>query len=285
MALSRAAGLCRLALRTQWAATRLLSTAASGIEEPDVVDGLRPERSDLAAVDTPRRDRGSAASGSEQPAGVERLRHDRGHEASRPALGVAVPTREQVQLNKTLTACGTVDGVLDLMTEHVSRLNCVNVSTALLAIQRRRSERETAEWLKGDARFRQLLKVARRQMEGDAMDAQALSNVLYVCGELGTRPPPSWLTVYWDASGAALPDMVPQALSNTLYAMQKMQVMPPPGWLERYWEASIVKLPEFNAQDCSNTMYSAGQLVRAPLLAFRCFQSLTRHPAAHQAAR
>ena len=49
MALSRAAGLCRLALRTQWIATRLLSSVAAGGELPDSEN--KPGRLvDLAAL-------------------------------------------------------------------------------------------------------------------------------------------------------------------------------------------------------------------------------------------
>jgi hypothetical protein len=243
MALARAAGLYRLALRTQWEAVRVLSHAAAGGELPaaeqkPLVDDLEAAR--VRSAPAPRVPR------------------------SEP-LGVSLPSRQQVALNKALMACGTVRGVLALVAERVDVLNCVNVSTALLAIQRRRSERETAEWLKGDASFRSLLKVARRQMERDAMDPQALSNVLYVCGELGTRPPPSWMAVYWDASAVALESFVPQALSNTMYACHKLELTPPPGWLARYWEACAAKVGEFNAQDCSNTVYACGQLgIRPP---------------------
>ena len=252
MALARAAGLYRVALRTQWEAVRVLSHAAAGGELPAGEQTAQGDDLEMARRDRPLRP--PAAPSAPAP---------RVHRSE--PLGVSFPSREQVALNKALTACGTVSGVLALVAERVDVLNCVNVSTALLAIQRRRSELETAEWLKGDPRFRSILKVARRQMERDAMDTQALSNVLYVCGELGTKPPPSWMAVYWDASAVALESFVPQALSNTLYACHKLELTPPPGWLARYWEACAAKVGEFNAQDCSNTVYACGQLgIRPP---------------------
>ena len=248
MALARAAGLCRLALRTHWAAVRLLGSTAAGGELPGGEDKRRSL--DLEALPGDRALRPPPVRPRYVP--------------SRKVYRTPKPTPEQLQLNKSIQACASVDEVLDLVMAQPALLNGVIVPTALTNIARLVGKREPARWLKSDARFRQLMRSALPFMEGKGVDAQGFSNTLYACGQLSIAPPPSWLRVYWDCSARVLEDFVSQALSNTMYACGQLGIAPPADWLQRYWQASALKMDEFIPQDYSNTLYACGQLGITP---------------------
>ena len=239
MALSRAAGLCRLALRTQWAAVRLLSYVGAGGEPPG--GDVKPVR----LIDT-------AA-----------LRRER---APRPPLVPPSPQQRipawEINFNAQIQACASPEAVLDLVTPQLHRLSPVNANTALSTIWKRASLGQAATWLQHDARFAQLLECAARTFE--RMQPRNLSSSLYACAKLGITPPAEWLQRYWHASAALLGEFVPQSLSNVLYACGQLGIAPPADWLQRYWYASALKLGEFNEQDLSNTVYACGQLGISP---------------------
>ena len=248
MALSRSAGLCRLALRTQFAVVRLLATVGGGGEAPSVEATRR--RVDLAA---PRPDPAlRPLSDLAQP------------EPPRKVISNAKPAYEQVQLNKVIRDSVSVDEILDLVTMRSALLNCVSVSAALSVIAKLIGKREPALWLKSDARFRQLMRATLSMIESGTMDAQGFSNTLYACGQLGVVPPPSWMRVYWATSALNLGEFAPQALSNTMYACSQLGVVPPADWLQRFWDVSALKLPECIPQNLSNTLYACGQLGITP---------------------
>ena len=284
MALSRATGLCRLALRTQWVCARVLSSVAAGGEAAS--DDVKPRR--LVDLEALRRERGPRPPA--EPASPRRM------------LSSLKPSYEQVQLNKAITRCTSVDKVLELALAQPALLNGVIVSTALSVIARLMGNREAALGLKADARFKQLMKAALVMMESGRMDAQGFSNMLYACGQLGIAPPPSWLRVYFESSALVLGEFVPQALSNTMYscgqlgfkppdewlryfwhidaskmsmsipqdfsntmyACVQLGIMPAPDWLQRFWHASALKLGDFNQQNYSNVIYACGQLGIVP---------------------
>jgi hypothetical protein len=279
--LCRAAGLFRLALRTPWAALRLLSSTAGG-ELPADKPGRRV---DLEAL---RRERALRP-----PA--ERARVS----SARPGRHLVAPTREQLQLNKELQACASAEAVLALVSSRLAVLNEVNAATALVTLARRASTSEAAS-LSSDARFAQLLD-ASASCFGN-MSSQELSNALYAFGQLGITPPSNWLERFWHASalklGAYIPqelsitlygcgqlgitppavwlqrfwqgsapklgDCLPQHLANMWYACSQLCVLPPDDWLQRYWDASATLMPTYGEQDIANTMYACGQLGIAP---------------------
>ena len=249
MALSRAAGLCRLALRTQWAAVRLLTSVAAGGEPP--ADASKPGR----VIDREALRRERALRPPDDPALPA---------SSRKAFSAPRPSYEQVKLNKAISCSSTVDEVLDLASARPALLNCVIVSTALHRVAKLVGKSEPALWLKEDARFKQLMRNARSLVERGAMDAQGFSNMLYACGQVGIAPPSSWLNAYWENSALVLGEFVEQALSNTLYACGQLGITPPNHWLHRYWGASAAKLGGFIPQDLCNTMYACGQLGITP---------------------
>ena len=222
MALLRAAGLCRLALRTPWAAARLLSAAAGG-ELPD--EDKPGRRVDLEALRRERALRPAAARQPASPAG--------------PGRRLVAPTREQLQLNKDIQACASGKDVLALVSLRLAVMNEVNVATALSTLARRASKSKAGS-LNGDARLRQLIGAAASCF--GRMEAQEFSNSLYACGQLGITPSADWLQRFWEASASKFDDFVPQALSNTLYACGQLGITPPADWLERYWHASAVQL-------------------------------------------
>ena len=250
MALLRAAGLCRLALRTQWAAARLLGSSAGGGEPPDAED----KQGRRFALEALRRER-ALRPPSDRPPRVPPLRQPR----VTSELGKS--TDWTVRFNAKIQACASVEAVLDLVTPQLERLSYVNVSTALLTISRRAARGPTA-WLRVDTRFTQLLASAARVIE--RMEPRNLSNSLYACGQLGVTPPADWLQRFWHASALKLDDFNPQELSNTLYACGQLGVTPPADWLQRYWTASALKLGESTPQQLSNTLYACGQLGIVP---------------------
>ena len=241
MALSRAAGVCRLALRTQWTVVRLLSSTAAGAES------LSDDKKGRRLVD------------------LEALRRER---ALRPPAErrQLAPTRkaarEQVQLNGDIQACASAEAVLGLVSSRLAAFNEVNAATALLTISRRVGKNKAARWVSGDARFAQLLSAAKLLF--GQMAPQELSNTLYACGQLGIVPPADWLEQYWHVSAPQLGEFNPQNLSNTIYACGQLGITPPAGWLQRYWLVSAPKLGDFKTQDFSNTLYACGQLGIAP---------------------
>ena len=246
MALSRAAGVCRLALRTQWAVVRLLGSAASGGELPGD-DKKRGRLVDLGALRRERALRPPAE--RRQPAPPRNARSNR-------------PTAEQLRLNAELLACSSAEAVLGLVSSRLAVFNEVNAATALLIISRRVGKGETARWFSSDARFAQLLSAAESLFA--RMAPQQLSNALYACGQLGNTPPTDWLQRYWHSSALKLSDFIPQHFSNTLYACGQLGITPPADWLQRYWHASAPKLGELNEQNFSNTLYACGQLGITP---------------------
>jgi len=246
MALSRATGLCRLALRTQWVGARVLSSVAAGGEAPS--DDVKPRR--LVDLEALRRERGPRPPA--EPASPRRV------------LSSLKPSYEQVQLNKAITRCTSVDKVLELALAQPALLNGVIVSTALSVIARLMGNREAALGLKADARFKQLMKAALVMMESGRMDAQGFSNMLYACGQLGIAPPPSWLRVYFESSALVLGEFVPQALSNTMYSCGQLGIKPPDEWLRYFWHIDASKMSMSIPQDFSNTIYGCGQLGVVP---------------------
>ena len=249
MALSRAAGLCRLALRTQWACVRLLSSVVAGGEAPG--DGDKPGR--LVDLEALRRERALRPPAERtQPA------------ARRKARRSFVPTHQQMQENKDIGACTSAEAVLNLVRLHLAVLNEVNAATALTVISRRIGEHEhdAARRLSGDARFAQLLAATASLFA--RMAPQELSNTLYACGQLGITPPGEWLQRFWDASAPKLDEFVPQGLSIVIYACGQLRIAPPASWLQRYWGVSASMMDAFISQDFSNTLYACGQLGITP---------------------
>jgi hypothetical protein len=152
MALLRAAGLCRLALRAQWASLRLLSSAAGG-ERPAGED--KPgRRVDLEALRRERAVRPPTERSEPAPA--------------RKVYSTPKPSREQLQLNKELQECASGEAVLALVSSRLAVMNVVNISTALMTIARRVGKGE-ATWLRDDPRFAQLLRVAEAGFEVRAL--------------------------------------------------------------------------------------------------------------------
>ena len=252
MALLRAAGLCRLALRAQWASLRLLSSAAGG--ELPAAEDKPGRRVNLEAL---RQDRSLRPPSDRTPAARP--------VAMLPEAGFAPrPTQEQRQLNQELITCTAIDDVLDLVASRWAIVNCVTLSTALSVIARLAGKREPALWLKDDKRFRLLMRGALTLMERQEMSARCFSNMLYACGQLGVAAPTSWLRVYWERSAAVIDDFKPQHFSNTLYACGQLGLTLSDYWLERFWHASAAKLGDFKPQELSNTIYACRQLHIAP---------------------
>ena len=245
MALSRAAGLCRLALRTQWACVRLLSSVSAGDEAP----GSEDKRGRLVDLEALRRERALRPPAERRPYAPPRKMY------SRPRA-----TPEQLQLNADIGACATAESVLDLASARPALLNGVNVATALIKLAKIIGKGEPTLWLESDARFQQLLAAAVLLMKRKEMDERGFSNLVYACGQLGIVPPSNWLVVFWSSSFLVLHDFAPQGLSNTLYACGQLGVVPPADWLQRYWDAGALKLGEFKPQELSNTLYACGQL-------------------------
>ena len=246
MALSRAAGLCRLALRTQWAFVRLLSSVAAGGEPPGDEDKKRGRLVDLEAL---RRERALRPPAERTPLVPSRKAHRQ-----------FKPTAEQLRLNKDIGACASAEAVLDLVSLRLAVLNEVNAATALMSVARRVEKGNAASLLSGDARFAQLLAATASLFA--RMAPQELSNAMYACGQLGIRPPAEWLLLFWDASASKLDGFVPQGLSNVIYACGQLGITPPADWLQRYWH--IFELGDFDSQDFSNTLYACGQLGLMP---------------------
>ena len=165
-------------------------------------------------------------------------------------------TPEQVKLNRDIVACESADAVLDLVASHLTVLNGVNTSTALLRLARCAGKR--AAWLQGDPRLAQLLSAAEQLFEDT--EARNLANTLYACGKLGLVLPSDWLKRYWDATIVRLGEFNPQELSNTLYACGQLGTTPPTAWLERFSHASASMLGDFVPQGLSNMLYACGQL-------------------------
>ena len=246
MALSRAAGLCRLAQRTQWTALRLLSSVAPGGEPPGREDKpgrlVNPEAQWQERALRPPTERGP-------PAQPHRPRN-------------VAPTPEQLQLNADIGACASAEAVLGLVSSRLAVFNEVNAATALMIIARRTKRDGATRLLSGDARFAQLLSAAKANF--GQMASQQLSNTLYACGQLGITPPPDWLECFWDKSALKLGRFKPQELSNTLYACAQLSITPPVDWLQLYWHTNTRKLGDFVPQGLSNTLYACGQLNITP---------------------
>ena len=187
MALSRAAGLCRLALRTQWAAVRLLSAVAVSGELPGG-DDVKPGRLiDTAAL---RRERALRPPAERTPPA-----------SPRNTRSILSSTPEQRQLNKAISRTSSVDEVLDLALARRALLDHVGASSAFYVIAKLVGKGKPAQWLKEDARFKQLMRAASSLVERGAMDARGFANMLYACGQVGITPPSSWLIAYWTAPG------------------------------------------------------------------------------------
>ena len=249
MALSRAAGLCRLSLRTQWAVSRLLSSISAGGEPP----GDDKRRGRLVDLEALRRER------------VLRPPPERKQPTPpRKAHNTSRPTREQLQLNADIVACASAEAVLDLAASRPALLNGVIVSTALMKLAKLIGKGKRAQWLESDARFQQLLSATVALMEHKVVEARGFANLLYACGQLGITPPADWLQSYWHASASKLGEFSEQGLSNTLFACGQLGITPPADWLQRYWHSSSAKLGEFSEQGLSNVIYACGQLGITP---------------------
>ena len=234
----RAAGLCRLALRSQCAAVRSLSSVAAGGEPPGGDD--KPGRLvDLVAL---RRER--APRPPPEPARLPPSISD---------LGIS--TDWTVQLNAQIMACTSAEAVLDLVTPQLERLSVVNASTALTTIHKRAGK---AAWLQRDARLARLLRFTARVFE--RMRQRDLAGTLFACGRLGVRPPADWLERFWTASALSLGEFTALNLHSTLYACGQLGVTPPPDWLQRYWRGSASKLCEFKPQELTSLLYACMQL-------------------------
>ena len=247
MALSRAAGLCRLALRSQWAATRLLSSVAAGGEpqpggecEPGPHLAVRRER-----APRPPTERTQLA-------------------PLRKASSIPRPSNEQRQLNADIGACASAEAVLDLATARPTLLNGVNVCTALMKLAKLVGKNEPAQWLESDARFQQLLAAAVPLMERKAVNERGLATLLFACGQLGIVPSSTWLAVFWGSSSSALPNFVPQNLCTALLACGQLGITPPPDWLQRFWDISGSKVGEFSPHSLSNLQQVFEQLGIVP---------------------
>ena len=234
MALSRAAGLCRLALRTRWAVVRLLSSVGAG--EPPSDDAKRGRLADLEAL---RRERTlRPPSERKQPA------------PPRKVYSTPKPSYEQLQLNKNIVACESAEAVLDLATARPALLNDVIVATALIKLAKLVGKGKPARWLENDARFQQLLTAAVALMEPNMVGARGFSNMLYACGQLGITPAADWLQRYWHASASKLEEFTVQDCSNTLYACGQLGITPPADWLQRYWHARrCFGMPDVHGRD------------------------------------
>ena len=203
MALSRPAGLCRLALRTQWAAVRLLRSIAVGGEPPG--DDAKPGR--LVDPEALRRERALRPPPErKQPT------------PPRKARSTSRPTPEQLQLNADIVACASTEAVLDLATARPALLNGVIVSTALMKLAKNIGKGKPARGLESDARFQQLLSAAVTLIECKEVDAHGFANLLYACEQLSITPPADWLHRYWHASASKLGEFSEQGLSNVIYA-------------------------------------------------------------------
>ena len=247
MALSRAAGLCRLALRSQWAATRLVSAVAAGGEPQPGGEGEAGPH--LAG----RKERALLS-----PAARKQLA------PPRKASSNPKPTPEQLQLNKSIGACASAEAVLDLATACPVPLNGVNVSTALMKIAKLVGKGKPAQWLESDARFQRLLAAAEPLMQRNEVDERGLATLLFACGQLGVVPPSNWLAVFWGSSSAALPHFVPQNLCTLLLACGQLGITPTAYWLQRFWDVSGSKVGEFSAHSLSNLQHVFEQLGIVP---------------------
>ena len=249
MALLRAAGLCRLALRAQWASLRLLSSTAGGGEPSGGED--RRRRVDLEALRRERAGRPPAVRTPPTPPLPSRFTSSLGRS-----------TDWTVALNGEIQACASAEAVLDLVAPQLERLSAVNACTALLTIQRR--ARGLATWLDEDARFGQLLEFAARVFE--RMEPRNLSNSLYACAKLGITPPDDWLQRFWHFSAVIMATFHAQHFSNTIYACGLLGIVPPAVWMERFWLASAAELghSRFDPQALSNTLYACGLLGLTP---------------------
>jgi hypothetical protein len=236
MALSRAAGVLRHALRMQWAAARLLSAAPAGEDASRVVD--------LAALRRERALRPPSERAQRQPPRQQRA------------------SGRQLALNQDMLASPTLEAALDLASSNSAVLNHVNVATALVTMSRLVDRREPPAWLRDDARFAELLRVTAARF-GD-MDERGLATTLHACGRLGAALPAAWTERFWKASAAVLHTFVPQALSNALYACMKLQIAPPDDWLALYWSAATAKLPGYSPQAFSNTLYACAMMELNP---------------------
>ena len=242
MALSRAAGLCQVALRTRWATLRLSSSVGAGGESP----GDEKKHGRLFDLEAVRRERA--------------LRPPAERRQPTPARKVS---QEQMQLNAEIGACASPEAVLALVSSRLAVFNGVNAATALVVVSRRvRQDKAAASWVSDDVRFAQLLCTAKAHFA--QMAPQELSNSLYACGQLGFMPPAEWSQRFWHASAAKLGVFKPQELSNTLYACGQLGVTPPADWLAHYWDTSEPKLGGFKPQELGNTLYACGQLGVAP---------------------
>ena len=241
MALSRAAGLCRLALRAQWTTTRLLSAVAAG-DAPSGGDSEPGRSTDLAAL---RRERALRPPAERtQPAPPRKLR------------STSTPSYEQLQLNKDIQACTSAEAVLDLATACSALWNGVIVATALMRIAKVTGKGEPTQRPESDARFQQLLAAAVLLMERKEVDAYGFANLLYACGQLRILPPDNWLESFWRASGPKLGEFTTQGLSNTFYACGQLGITPPPFWSRRFWDASALKLEDLIAQGLSIPLHT-----------------------------
>ena len=247
MALLRAASLCRLALRTQWAPVRLLSTVA--VAEPPGDDGGPERRFD---TDAPRWQR------SQRPEAERRL-------FVPPPLKHRLPKSMDAErrLHRHLMdVSATVDEVLGHATAHLALLDQFGVLTALWAIVKLVAKGDQpAHWLVKDERFLQVLNASRLLMlRRGEMDALGYSFILRALGQLGVKPPLNWRNDFWHRSALLMGEYSPEALCNMLCACGQIVMYPTNRWWQRFWSALISKMTRFTPHQMCSVWRACEQL-------------------------
>ena len=278
MALSRAASLCRLALRPQWGAqlgaVRLLSAVAEPpgddvqAERRDDTPSSSPEpsagvRSGEQRHEAPSYSRAELRHPSEAAAGggasALQLAQTLGWEGS---LGVQaerrhnVPWRLRYRVEKSndvqrrllrylIGVSDTVDEVLGHTAAHALPLDQADILAALSTIVKlSREGDEPAHWLKTDKRFQEVLSAALSLMESEsgALDWVGYSSILHALGQLEVMPPTSWLHVFWKRSGMLMGEYSMSALCRMLRALGQLGVLPPNNWRRRFYSSFSYRL-------------------------------------------
>ena len=246
MALLRAASLCRLALRTQWAPVRLLSTVA--VAEPPGDDGGPERRYDTDALRGQR---------SQRPQAERRL-------VVPPPLRCTLPKSMDAErrLHRHLMdVSATVDEVLGHATAHLALLDQFGVLTALWAIVKLVAKGDQpAHWLETDERFLQVLHASRRLMLRGEMDWRGYSFMLPALGQLGVKPPLNWRYEFWHRGALLMGEYPPGALSNMLCACGQLGIYPTNNWRHRFWRAFIPRMTRLTPHQMCSVWRASEQL-------------------------
>ena len=248
MALSRAASLFRLALRTRWAPARLLSVVAEADEPP-----VRPERHyDTTQMHYQRT-----------------LRVQARHLQYVPSEFVySVPKSEDEahkQHRADMSRSASVDELLGHATRRMDLLDQFGVLTVLWTIVKLNDKgAEPSQWWKTDERYHQVLRVATSLMLRSLVDGKAYSFMLRAFGFMGVAPPPSWMSVFWDKSALLMGEYKAAATCNMLYACGQLGLKPPNNWRRRYWNSSALKLRDLRPYEMGNVWLASEQLDLRP---------------------